>query len=62
LLLPPRPLASPPGQYRRNLLPNMAHGLTTSHITQPEYQKIFSKPWILLCSSYNLQHTSSNCK
>jgi len=27
LLPPPRPLASPPGQDRRNLLPNMAHGL-----------------------------------
>jgi len=28
LLLPsPRPLASPPAQYRRDLRPNMAHGL-----------------------------------
>jgi len=27
LLSPPRPLASPPGQDRRDLLPNMAHGL-----------------------------------
>ena len=27
LLPPPRPLASPPGQDRRNLLPNMANGL-----------------------------------
>jgi hypothetical protein len=27
LLPPPRLLASPPGQYRRDLLPNMAHGL-----------------------------------
>jgi len=27
LLPPPRPLGSPPGQYRRDLLPNMAHGL-----------------------------------
>jgi len=27
LLLSPRPLALPPGQYWRDLLPNLAHGL-----------------------------------
>jgi len=34
--------------------------LRTPHIIQPEYQKTSSKPWISLCSSYGLQHTSSN--
>ena len=32
--------------------------LRTPHIIQPEYQKTSSKPWISLCSSYDLQCNS----
>ena len=34
----------------------------TPHIFQPEYQNISSNSWISLCSSYDLQHTSSISK
>ena len=34
--------------------------LRTPHIIHPEYHKTYSKPWISLCSSYGLHHTSSN--